>query len=79
MKAKIRKALAVQQANRQAKQDKRLRRKEYEERERRSLYIRKLNDRRVDLERSKGQLISEAEVSWTGGDMLYRAELEFPP
>ena len=78
MNARIKKALAVRQANRQAAEEKRLRQKEYEERERRRKYINKLKQRRTDLERSKGQLISEAEVSWTGGDMSYRAEPEFP-
>ena len=79
MNAKIKKAVATRLAKRDAEKQRILKREAYEERERVRKYKMKLKERRPELRRQKGQIITEAEVRYSRCNGLCRLELKLTP
>lgn len=79
MNAKIKKAVAARLAKRDAEKQRILKREAYEERERVRKYKMKLKERRPELRRQKGQIITEAEVRCSRCNGLCRLELKLTP
>ena len=79
MRAKIMKAAAARQAKRDTEERRVRVRAAYEERERLRKHKTRVKERRSDLKRSQGQILSESEVRRLGCDDLLRTGLEFDP
>ena len=79
MRAKIMKAVAARQAKRDTEERRVSVRAAYDERERVRKHKTRVNERRSDLKRRQGQILSESEVRRPGCFDLLRTGLGFDP